>query len=311
MSILNNSMMMSGGVPFAPLLQLYLDSFDAGSMTKAYQNQVATGTGTSGSTTITASADQTSKMQAGMKLRMKGTDIYTIVSVSTVTITTLETLSQSYAADAMALDRISQWNDKSGLGNHATQATALSRPIYNPVQLNGNSVITFDGANLLSLPSGVFNIPNEAHTVFVVGKRNTASGNQALLNMNVGVSPSNQAWLIQYANTAGNILYQNRALNTSAVTSTSNTTTNFNIIQGDYDGASNINIRINNGTATNNTNSALVSTVDGAAIGATDEGTNNLTGHIGIVLVYKALLTTSGISQVVKWLSRKTAIAVS
>lgn len=41
---------------------------------------------------------------------------------------------------------VSQWNDKSGNGRHAT-ATATNQPTYTPSGLNGKPVVTFDGAN--------------------------------------------------------------------------------------------------------------------------------------------------------------------
>lgn len=42
---------------------------------------------------------------------------------------------------------VSQWNDKSGNGNHATQTTAANQPTYTSAGLNGFNVITFDGTN--------------------------------------------------------------------------------------------------------------------------------------------------------------------
>ncbi|MFM6604596.1 MAG: hypothetical protein ACKPH3_11045 [Dolichospermum sp.] len=41
---------------------------------------------------------------------------------------------------------VSQWNDKSGNGRNATQATAANQPAYNETQ-NGLRVVTFDGTN--------------------------------------------------------------------------------------------------------------------------------------------------------------------
>jgi hypothetical protein len=42
---------------------------------------------------------------------------------------------------------VSQWNDKSGNGNHATQSTASRQPTYNSSGTNGKSVIDFDGTS--------------------------------------------------------------------------------------------------------------------------------------------------------------------
>ena len=45
---------------------------------------------------------------------------------------------------------VSQWNDKSGNGNHVSQDTASSQPLYTASGLNGKSVVTFSGAQLLN-----------------------------------------------------------------------------------------------------------------------------------------------------------------
>lgn len=42
---------------------------------------------------------------------------------------------------------VSQWNDKSGNGYHASQSTANNQPAYNTNTRNGLAVVTFDGSN--------------------------------------------------------------------------------------------------------------------------------------------------------------------
>jgi uncharacterized protein YjdB len=42
---------------------------------------------------------------------------------------------------------VSQWNDKSGNGRHATQGTASAQPAYTASGLNGRPVLTFDSTN--------------------------------------------------------------------------------------------------------------------------------------------------------------------
>lgn len=105
---------------FSPLLYtpvLWLSSSDPSTITKSYQNLAATGSGTIGTTTITASADQTNLIQAGEKLRIGGTDIYTVATVATTTITTVETLSNTYTAGSvLALIQVDQYlNNISGI----------------------------------------------------------------------------------------------------------------------------------------------------------------------------------------------------
>jgi hypothetical protein len=59
-----------------------------------------------------------------------GTDTYTIASISGTTITTVETLTSTYSAQTLHRGLVSQWNDKSGQGNNATQATQTNMPLY-------------------------------------------------------------------------------------------------------------------------------------------------------------------------------------
>jgi hypothetical protein len=66
------------------------------------------------------------------------------------------------AADAGTITTVSgavsQWNDKSGNGRNAIQATAANRPALTSAGLNGLDVLTFDGINdslLATLSSGL------------------------------------------------------------------------------------------------------------------------------------------------------------
>jgi len=55
------------------------------------------------------------------------------------------------AADASTITTVSgavsQWNDKSGNGRHATQSTSSNRPAYTNAGLNSCNVLTFDGTD--------------------------------------------------------------------------------------------------------------------------------------------------------------------
>lgn len=73
---------------------------------------------------------------------------------------------------------VETWEDLSGAGNHATQATEASRPTYKTGILNGKPVVRFDGADDIlansspALPSG-----SDARTVFAVFERKSAGTN--------------------------------------------------------------------------------------------------------------------------------------
>lgn len=311
MTMLCNAMMIgSGSVPFLSGLQLYLDSFNTSSITKGYVDLAATGSGTSGTTVITAASTETNLVKAGMKLRIGGTDIYTVASVSTVTINTVETLSTNYVAQAMALDRISQWNDLSGKGNHYTQSTALTKPVYNPAQLNSGAVISFDGANSLVAPSALYSLSNGANTVFVVAKRDSeAATTNVLFNLGSGVDTSRIA--LSLNSVAGEILYRNDNGTGTAVTKTGGTNTNYQILQGSFNGSTGISAAFNNGIAATATTGTLESAVDRGAIGSRTSSSLFLIGSIACVLAFNRLLTASEIVSVNRFLAQKFNITIS
>lgn len=71
---------------------------------------------------------------------------------------------------------VTQWSDKSGLGNHATQSVTAQRPITGTRTVNGRNSIDFNGTNHgLALPSGLYNITNSANTLIVVSQSDNLS----------------------------------------------------------------------------------------------------------------------------------------
>ena len=89
------------------------------------------------------------------------------------------------ASDAASITtvsgRVSQWNDKSGNGVHATQSTANNRPENTSATLNGRAVMTFDGSNDIMSFTGT---ARTDETQFVVVRNNmvaSAVSNQQIL----------------------------------------------------------------------------------------------------------------------------------
>lgn len=286
-------------------LALWLDSSDTTTITKTYQNLAATGSGVSTTKIITASTDQTNLIQPGEKLRIGGTDIYTVASIATTTITTVEVLINNYVAQPMALDRISQWNDKSGNGYNATQGTASKQPVYNAGQLNGKSVLDFNGSNTLVLPSGVYSIPNGANTSFFVAKRNSESGFPARI---VAIDQStNFKYLLTYGATSGDALFGNT--NTASfATLPGNINTNYQIITGKYDGGTGLYVQSNNGTPATNLLGMAVNTADNSYIGSAGDINRYLLGSIAEIRIYNCALSAGEILYVNTLLKSKYGI---
>ena len=148
-----------GSVNLAADLQLWLDAADASQVELTYSTNgmsAATASGTSGTNTITTSADVSANLEVGARIRLGaagavttadtlGADTYTITAIAGTTITVQETLTANYTADALYRGLVSQWSDKSGNTNHAAQGVDDRMPLWVDNGLNGNSTINFDG----------------------------------------------------------------------------------------------------------------------------------------------------------------------
>jgi len=81
---------------------------------------------------------------------------------------------------------VSEWLDKSGLNNHATQGVAINQPTTGANTINGKNVISFNGiANFLN--SAIIQIGSNNVGLYVVVKNNPASLYQGrIFNQRVG-----------------------------------------------------------------------------------------------------------------------------
>ncbi len=97
------------------------------------------------------------------------------------------------ASDASTIQQsggfVSQWSDKSGAGNHATQATGSRQPQTGVATINGQNALALDGVDDgLSLPASLYDLLGSSPvTVFVVGQsNNVGDATQTFLSGNVG-----------------------------------------------------------------------------------------------------------------------------
>lgn len=75
-------------------------------------------------------------------------------------------------ADSAAVAR---WEDRSGFGRHATQATENNRPILKTSQLNGKNIISFDGVNdSLSITTSALLRNVSGYTIFAIRKNRSS-----------------------------------------------------------------------------------------------------------------------------------------
>lgn len=76
-----------------------------------------------------------------------------------------------------------QWNDLSGNGNHAVQASGALQPALNPTWANGQPAVADDGSGMYmrcaAFAGGDIAQP---HTILIVGAPNSAGGTQAVID---------------------------------------------------------------------------------------------------------------------------------
>ena len=65
---------------------------------------------------------------------------------------------------------MSQWSDRSGNGNHATQATSNDKPTYYSEGMNNKPTLSFDGATDWMAANGVADTFNADFTMFLVSE---------------------------------------------------------------------------------------------------------------------------------------------
>ena len=117
------------------------------------------------------------------------------------------------AADASTItlngSTVSQWNDKSGNGRNATQATAANQPTYIANSINGKSALDWDGVNDSMAVSGAISTTlhsvmseDDTHSIAMVLAADVISNSPVILH----VPESTWEFLIEI-NSSGGGLY--------------------------------------------------------------------------------------------------------
>lgn len=94
---------------------------------------------------------------------------------------------------------VTTWEDKSGEGNDATQATAGFRPTYQTNEINSLPIVQFDGTDDFLALTSPLPTGNSARTVFVVFSL-VADANNALISW--GNNSIDQGWIVRTKNNA-------------------------------------------------------------------------------------------------------------
>ena len=204
-------------------------------------------------------------------------------------------------------DKVSQWNDKSGNGYHATQGVGASQPTWVDFQQNNKAILTFDGGDDLLLPSGIYSIPNGENTVIMIAKRSSEDATTDIA-LGMGVDGVTNKYFISYSPVSGQIDFRSSTGSGSTVNGGS-TNTEFNIILGRRLGT-NVALSVNGGVESTSSTGADTGTIDIARIGMSASGSLRLDGSIAEIMIFDRFLTPVEIDKIEKYLSNKWDIAL-
>jgi len=195
---------------------------------------------------------------------------------------------------------VSQWNDKSGNGHHATQSTTDNQPTTNSRQQSGLNVIDFDGNDLIRNPS--FDINTTDLTVFSVRKWDTnVSGDRVwtihnLSNENLGK-----------LNEAGTKIGYRSPTN-SAVSYSANL--NLELLSFKANGTNSQKIWVNGLYEAENTGAVTPFTSNAITIGADNAG-NSFDGIVAEVIIVESSMSDNDRQKIEGYLAHKWGLAAS
>jgi hypothetical protein len=203
---------------------------------------------------------------------------------------------------------VSQWNDKSGRGNNATQGSATSQPTTGSTTQAGLNVISFDGTDdFMNISTAVFNnLTSGSATVFVVSKSNVLSTNiqrNSFTAQNnriiIGQAPANPTVITCFygAGTAARLVSTAIAFNP-------------NIMMSSTDGITDVCTLIGNNETPLTTIKTYIGAPSALVLGAFALGNAHWFGWIGEVLVFKNILSSYYQNEIFKYLSNKWQINI-
>lgn len=287
-------------IPTANLLA-WFDATDISTITKGYVTKAQTATGTSGASSFTTSADISADLFPNMLVRLAGTDVYTISTVSGTTVNITGTLSTNYSASALAVEGISQWNDKSGNGNHATQGIGSYQPGYIPNDYSSNAAVSFFGSQTMALPSSYYNnIGTGQCTLFASSKCNLQVHFGFITDAQVsGVTDFG----IHYTSlSTGGVSMRHD--NTGSSTNKLVTNTNWAVIRGRRNGTTQA-ISHNNSTET------TAAIADNLTLTSAGLGISFLDAHVMDIIIYNTDLGTTDRNAVQQYMAAKCGVTLS
>lgn len=208
-------------------------------------------------------------------------------------------------------DLVQQWNDQSGNGFNATQATSGIRPTYRTGQVNGLPAIEW----FVSSANTVMTIPDNAaiemtgdSTVFVVLKPNAASAPFSLLSKDNGASAGAYYLVLT---TTHNQQLDRPFIEAGVPGTTSLSTSVYSVIDTVVSGTA-VSHFINGAAAgTDTLSSSGTATNTPLKVGIFNVTTDPMRGFLAEILVYNAALNSTDRQQAEDYLGAKYNISIA
>jgi hypothetical protein len=197
-------------------------------------------------------------------------------------------------------DNVTSWDDQSNNGNNAT---AYNGPELITNELNGKSVISFNGSSSY-LEAGISLSQNQNRTIFIVGKYNDINaGQQGFLNL---LGDGAESYVFKQAELDESYYYIGGA---QIAAPTSVSVGNYHIVSISNNTEPNTSTMTINGVAGNNYYGEMTTRYASYVnIGSRDANQEFLNGSIAEIIIYNRGLTTSERQEVENYLSNKYAI---
>lgn len=294
----------------APVMWLDSTNYNSFSSFASYVGSGLTGTGTSGTTSITASATVGQTLSIGEKFRIGATDIYTISNISGSTITTSETLSTNYSSAIIYGFNVSQILDSSGSSYSVSQGTAANQPTANKL-INGRNVLYFNGTGDIFQSGSTPNLnPDTGGFTFFFVYKSLDTTTQHYFLTKGATSSTTRGWsMFRISIGSTDVLRLNNGTTNVQISFTN--TLALTILCVTFDGST-ANV-YQNGTlvGTNSYTGSITSTSNFTLGGRAGGGSISGQMDFGEFIAWKRLLNTTEIDTIKNYLSKKWGVAVS
>ena len=200
---------------------------------------------------------------------------------------------------------VSQWNDKSGNGYNATQATSGNRPVY--VTASNRLSFTPASSQFLNLPTNALPAGNSSYTYFVVCSITSQTGRTLIAGGTFGTT--NATFGLRSDNTGGGLRHYWGA-NDQTTAANAYTVNQTFIAQATYTSGGTRATLVNGTQLASDTPGTRIQATSPNYIGVgSNASLEFLGGTISEILVYNTALTTTDRQQVEGYLARKWGLA--